>query len=275
MLHWERLGETPGNAGQANPLFGPQDTAVENVNNPINELISQEILPGARAQPPRDTERAVKPCTQTPGRRDRGPPRPPPAQAGGLGLSLHLRVCRGGSPDSGPNTAKTAATPQRPWCARGPSGPAGSPGWGSRERAALWSPGRAGMWAPQPPPANRPTWDRTGSRPWCPIGLRAANQRASWAAAAPIGRSRPREGAGLPFVLCSSTPRAPPPRALSPGLGRRSRWGAAGCGLRRARSSPGPLRTGPSRPRAPPRSHAGEEPTGWKAARAGLASPRP
>ena len=65
--------------------------------------------------------------------------------------------------------------------------------------------------------ARRPTWGRTGSRPRRPIGLRAANQRASLTVASPIGCGEPaREGRGL---LLFFPPRHREPRLLGPASG--------------------------------------------------------
>lgn len=160
-----------------------------------------------------------RPAPDPPGRR----PRPPAASTRtGRAVGLHFTsACALEAATTRAPTHTDRGAQQRPSCAKGPSGPAGPRGGGpqgggpgSREgaRVALWSRGVRDGGAP-PAAASEPP--HVGPHrlaalvPDWPQHSQSEGTVGSGSADWP--QPGPREGAGLPFVLCSWAPRAPPP----------------------------------------------------------------
>lgn len=195
---------------------------------------------------PRDAERvAVTPAPKPQGAR----PRPPAADT---------RTGRGCG--AVPSPPRAPWRQPRPSCAKGPSGPGGAPGvgppgWGprggvpgaARERAwlsGLGAPGDVGA----PPAAREPP--HVGPHglaalvpDWPP---RSQSEGAVESGSADWPQPPASGGGGAPFCSLLLAPRAPPPQARSPGLGRR--WEPGAGSWAGGRSD----RTGLSRPPAPP-----------------------
>lgn len=196
-----------------------------------------------------------------------------------LRLSLHLRVCNEGSHHPGPAQQITRKAAQH-FARSGHSGASATAG-SARGALRLGSQGRsagavAGPVSEARPRATRPA--RCGPRRAARAAPRgAARARGSGAGLVSVQpiierhQQRPRrlvaagwpgEGAGLPFVLSSSAPRAPPPAPCRPGPPhpaepgpQGSWWGAAG---RRPTSFQNGRSGGPGLPQPLAYSHARE-----------------